>query len=167
MKNFEAYLEEKFKTLTPKQIAYVLSSDIRDHFMLYGVNVTLYLDPSLTLMNLWRIDGCERVFASKYSVVEECQRIFISNASANANAARYVVSHKNAEGVCTYTQGLRGVGQDFGWRSTFFIEEAEWFDSLEAVMDHIRRYGLECSPAIIEQVKVHKIYLDLTGKYLC
>lgn len=162
MKPISEFLAERFQTLTQDDIAYVLRSDIRDHFMFYGVHVTEYIDPSLERMNLWVVDG--HVFPSREAAMEECKRIFIRD--ADPRVTRYAVAYAYPDGSRLYTQGMRGVGQSFGWWSTPDIEDALWFDSLEAVMDHIRRHGLECAPAIIEEVKIHKIYHDLTGHVL-
>lgn len=164
MKPIAEYLAERFQTLTQDDIAYVLRSDIRDHHMFYGVPVTQYIDPSLRLMNLYTVQGSDGVFPSKEQAMAECARIFTRD--ADPRVTRYAVAYAYPDGTRLYTQGLRGVGQSFGWWSTDDIAEAFWFDSLEAVMGHIRRHGLECAPAIIEEVKIHKLYHDLTGKTL-
>lgn len=162
MKPISEFLAERLNTLTQEDIEYVLRSDIRDHFMFYGVPTTLYVDPSLERMNLWVVG--DRVFPSREAAMEECKRIFIRD--ADPRVTRYTVAHEYADHTRLYTQGMRGVGQEFGWWSTPDIYDAMWFDSLEAVMGHIRRHGLECAPATIEEVKIHKIYHDLTGHVL-
>lgn len=164
MKPISESLAERFQTLTQENIDYILSSDITDHFMFYGVRATLHIDPSLSLMDLWTVEGSDRVFPSKQSAMAECARLFVRD--ADPRTVRYVVAHEYHDGIRLYTQGMRGVGQEFGWWSTPDVEDAMWFDSLEAVMGHIRRYGLECTAAIIEEVKIHKLYHDLTGRVL-
>lgn len=164
MKPISEFLAERLNTLTQENIDYVLSSDICDRFMFYGVRATLHIDPSLRQMNLWTVEGSDAVYPSREAAMEECKRIFVRD--ADPRATRYTVAHEYADHTRLYTQGMRGVGQEFGWWSTPDVEDAMWFDSLEAVMDHIRRYGLGSASAIIEEVKIHKIYHDLTGHVL-
>lgn len=166
MKTPNAYFQEKFATLTPDQIARILKSDMEDHFMRYGRKIIVHVDTSMELMNLYTIEDIEGVFPSKEAATEKAKELFIANAAFLRKLYIYAISETDSEGRKTYTEGLRGIGQQFGWWSVYGIEEAKWFYSLEDVMEHIKRHGVLCGPLSVEAVPVHTLYHKLTGKHL-
>lgn len=161
------HFEEKFATMTEEQIRRVLNGERKDHFMRYGRNVTEHIDSSMTRMHLYTIEGVDGVFPSDEAATEKCKELFIKDAAKLAHDGVYTVSHYSIEhGRNFYTEGLRGIGQQFGWWSTPNVVEAKWFYSLEDVMAYIKRRIYDGEGATVEVVPVRSLYYKATGKCL-
>jgi len=159
-----------FKDLTEKEIDKILHSDMCDEYMYLGTKIVRHCDTSLTLCDLFTIDGETTIFDNESEVEETIKTKFLKDTKErweNRNLKRcFAVGHYDTQThKLNYEEGLHGIGQSFGYWSTAHVERAWWFNSMQELCEFLDKYCYRDKCVIID-VPTKWIYEKLTGRYL-
>ena len=169
----------KYEDLTKEQICRILNTSMKDKYMRWGYNITRFCDTTLTLCDLFEVEGCDEIFDNEDEVIAKAKEMFLDSVETRWKERklypplkpRYCIAQFDAQAKYEgrlelyYEEGLHGLGQSLGYWATKDITHAQWFDSFEEVAAFLKSYCYNDEVVIIT-VPTKSLWEKEKGTYL-